>query len=306
MDLFLQYLVNALTLSAIYALIAIGISLFFGIVGIVNLAHGDIAAAGVFAALAVFSMLFTDASVDAPSTMQSMAALLAGTAGAVAIGVVFYLVALKPLTGAPPIIGLLSSVGAGFVIREAILNFYPNGRNPQSFPSIIPAKSFDVAGVFIDLKQIVLVVTTAVLVVSLSYVVEKTRLGRATRSILNNREVAMSLGVPVLKVTLAMFVIGAGLAGIAGLLNACYYNVVQSDMGVLLTVKGFTAAVVGGLGNIYGALLGAFLIGIIEAMASGYIPDGSAYKDVAVFAVLIVVLIARPHGLLGRAGGDRV
>jgi branched-chain amino acid transport system permease protein len=306
MDLFLQYLVNALTLSAIYALIAIGISLFFGIVGIVNLAHGDIAAAGVFAALAVFSMLFTDASVDAPSTMQSMAALLAGTAGAVAIGVVFYLVALKPLTGAPPIIGLLSSVGAGFVIREAILNFYPNGRNPQSFPSIIPAKSFDVAGVFIDLKQIVLVVTTAVLVVSLSYVVEKTRLGRATRSILNNREVAMSLGVPVLKVTLAMFVIGAGLAGIAGLLNACYYNVVQSDMGVLLTVKGFTAAVVGGLGNIYGALLGAFLIGIIEAMTSGYIPDGSAYKDVAVFAVLIVVLIARPHGLLGRAGGDRV
>lgn len=306
MDLFLQYLVNALTLSAIYALIAIGISLFFGIVGIVNLAHGDIAAAGVFAALAVFSMLFTDANADAPSTIQSVAAILGGTAGAVAIGVVFYLVALKPLTGAPPIIGLLSSVGAGFVIREAILNFYPNGRNPQSFPSIIPPKSFDVAGVFIDLKQIVLVVTTALLVVSLSYVVEKTRLGRATRSILNNREVAMSLGVPVLKVTLAMFVIGAGLAGIAGLLNACYYNVVQSDMGVLLTVKGFTAAVVGGLGNIYGALLGAFLIGLIEAMASGYIPDGSAYKDVAVFAVLIVVLIARPHGLLGRPGGDRV
>jgi branched-chain amino acid transport system permease protein len=306
MDLFLQYLVNALTLSAIYALIAIGISLFFGIVGIVNLAHGDIAAASVFAALAAFSMLFTDASVDAPSTMQSMAVILSGTAGAVAVGVVFYLVALKPLTGAPPIIGLLSSVGAGFVIREAILNFYPNGRNPQSFPSIIPPKSFDLAGVFIDLKQIVLLVTTAILVVSLSYVVEKTRLGRATRSILNNREVAMSLGVPVLKVTLAMFVIGAGLAGIAGLLNACYYNVVQSDMGVLLTVKGFTAAVVGGLGNIYGALLGAFLIGLIEAMASGYIPDGSAYKDVAVFAVLILVLIARPHGLLGRPGGDRV
>ena len=306
MDLFLQYLVNALTLSAIYALIAIGISLFFGIVGVVNLAHGDIAAVGVFAALAVFGVLFTDTGSETPEMMQSVAAIAAGCAGAIAIGVIFYLVALKPLAGAPPIIGLLSSVGAGFVIREAILNFYPNGRNPQSFPSIIPPKSFDVAGVFIDLKQIVLVVTTAVLVVSLSYVVEKTKLGRATRSILNNREIALSLGVPVLKVTLAMFVIGAGLAGIAGLLNACYYNVVQSDMGVLLTVKGFTAAVVGGLGNIYGALLGAFLIGIIEAMASGYIPDGSAYKDVAVFAVLIVVLIARPHGLLGRPGGDRV
>jgi branched-chain amino acid transport system permease protein len=306
MDLFLQYLVNALTLSAIYALIAIGISLFFGIVGVVNLAHGDIAAVGVFAALAVFGVLFTDTGSETPEMMQSVAAIAAGCAGAIAIGVMFYLVALKPLAGAPPIIGLLSSVGAGFVIREAILNFYPNGRNPQSFPSIIPPKSFDVAGVFIDLKQIVLVVTTAVLVVSLSYVVEKTKLGRATRSILNNREIALSLGVPVLRVTLAMFVIGAGLAGIAGLLNACYYNVVQSDMGVLLTVKGFTAAVVGGLGNIYGALLGAFLIGLIEAMASGYIPDGSAYKDVAVFAVLIVVLIARPHGLLGRPGGDRV
>lgn len=306
MDLFLQYFVNALALSAIYALIAIGISLFFGIVGVVNLAHGDIAAVGVFAALAVLQAVLAAPGTETPEAMVSILAIVAGGAGAIATGVIFYLVALKPLAGAPPIIGLLSSVGAGFVIREAILNFYPNGRNPQSFPSIIPPKSFDVAGVFIDLKQIVLVATTAVLVFSLTYVVEKTRLGRATRSILNNREVAMSLGVPVLKVTVTMFVIGAALAGIAGLLNAFYYNVVQSDMGVLLTVKGFTAAVVGGLGNIYGALLGAFLIGLIESMASGYIPDGSAYKDVAVFAVLIVVLIARPNGLLGRAGGDRV
>lgn len=306
MDLFLQYLVNALALSAIYALIAIGISLFFGIVGVVNLAHGDIAAVGVFAALAVLQAVLAVPGTETPGATVSILAIVAGGAGAIATGVIFYLVALKPLAGAPPIIGLLSSVGAGFVIREAILNFYPNGRNPQSFPSIIPPKSFDVAGVFIDLKQIVLVATTAVLVFSLTYVVEKTRLGRATRSILNNREVAMSLGVPVLKVTVTMFVIGAALAGIAGLLNAFYYNVVQSDMGVLLTVKGFTAAVVGGLGNIYGALLGAFLIGLIESMASGYIPDGSAYKDVAVFAVLIIVLIARPNGLLGRAGGDRV
>ncbi len=306
MDLFLQYLVNALALSAIYALIAIGISLFFGIVGVVNLAHGDIAAVGVFAALAVLQAVLAVPGTETPEIMVSIVAIVAGGLGAIATGVIFYLVALKPLAGAPPIIGLLSSVGAGFVIREAILNFYPNGRNPQSFPSIIPPKSFEVAGVFIDLKQIVLVATTAVLVFSLTYVVEKTRLGRATRSILNNREVAMSLGVPVLKVTVTMFVIGAALAGIAGLLNAFYYNVVQSDMGVLLTVKGFTAAVVGGLGNIYGALLGAFLIGLIESMASGYIPDGSAYKDVAVFAVLIIVLIARPNGLLGRAGGDRV
>ncbi|WJR76628.1 branched-chain amino acid ABC transporter permease [Bradyrhizobium sp. NP1] len=306
MELFLQYLVNALALSAIYALIAIGISLFFGIIGVVNLAHGDIAAVGVFAALAVFQGVLGTAGTETPGLMLSVAAIAAGVLAAVIVGVVFYLVALRPVAGAPPIIGLLSSVGAGFVIREAILNFYPNGRNPQPFPSFVPPRSYDLGSVFIDLKQIVLVVTTAILVVVLSFIVERTRLGRATRSILNNREVALSLGVPVLKVTLAMFVIGATLAGIAGLLNAVYYNVVQSDMGVLLTVKGFTAAVVGGLGNIYGAVLGALLIGLIESMASGYLPDGSAYKDVAVFAVLIAVLIVRPVGLLGRASGDRV
>lgn len=306
MELLLQYVVNALALSAIYALIAIGISLFFGIVNVVNLAHGDIAAVGVFAALAVFQSALGASGTAVPGIAVSIAAIFAGVLGAVAVGVAFYLVALRPLAGAPPIIGLLSSVGAGFVIREAILNFYPNGRNPQPFPSIIPPKSFDLGAVFIDLKQILLVVITGVLVVSLSLIVEKTRLGRATRSILNNREVALSLGVPVFRITLIMFVIGTALAGIAGLLNAIYYNVVQSDMGVLLTVKGFTAAVVGGLGNIYGALVGALLIGLIESMASGYLPQGSSYKDVAVFGVLIAVLIVRPHGLLGRPGAERV
>ncbi len=126
------------------------------------------------------------------------------------------------------------------------------------------------------------------------------------RSVLNDREVARSLGVSVIAVTVAVFALGSALAGLAGVMNALYYNIVQSDMGTLLTVKGFTAAVIGGLGNFYGALLGALLVGFIEALTSGFLPSGSAYKDIAVFGVLIAILVVRPNGLIGRPISERV
>ncbi|TWS97600.1 branched-chain amino acid ABC transporter permease [Reyranella sp. CPCC 100927] len=311
MDLILQHLVNALALSAVYALVAIGISLFFGVIGIVNLAHGDIATLGVFASLAVFQFLLAGGAMDitalsAPAAMATLAALAAGLVVAALSGVVFYRVAFFPLRAAPPIIGLLCSVGVGFIIRESILNFYPNGRNPQPFPAIIPPDLIEIGGVIIQYKHIFVIGTAVIVMFALAYCVERTRFGRAMRSILNNREVAQSLGVSTFKVTVALFALGSALAGLAGLMNALYYNLVQSDMGTLLTVKGFTAAVIGGLGNIYGALLGAVLVGLIEAVTAGFIPDGSAYKDVAVFGVLIAILIARPNGLLGRLSAERV
>jgi branched-chain amino acid transport system permease protein len=306
MDLIVQQLVNAVALCAIYALVAMGISLFFGVIGVVNLAHGDIGTVGVFAALTVLHLVPVDPGGGVSAFVSAGVALVCGVAASAVAGVLVYALALRPLASAPAIIGLLSSVGVGFVVREAIVNFYPNGRNPQSFPSLIPPTVYEVGGVFIDLTHVVLVIVAVTLVAALAYIVEQTRFGRATRSILNNREVALSLGVPVTRVTAMVFALGSGLAGIAALMSALYYNVVQSDMGMLLTVKGFTAAVIGGLGNIYGALLGAVLVGLIEAATAGFVPDGSAYRDVAVFATLIAMLILKPHGLLGRAGAERV
>jgi branched-chain amino acid transport system permease protein len=311
LDLVLQQLVNALALSAIYGLIAIGISLFFGVIGIVNLAHGDIATLGVFAALAIFQFALGGGADDIGTVAPGIAAanlgaLIAGLAAAALGGTLFYLFAFRPLRGAPPIIGLLCSVGVGFMIRESILNFYPGGRNPQPFPAIIPPDLIEAHGVIIQYKHLIVIGAALLVMFALAYCVERTRFGRAMRSILDSRDVALSLGVPVAKVTVAVFALGSALAGLAGLMNALYYNLVQSDMGTMLTVKGFTAAVIGGLGNIYGALLGALMVGLIEAVTAGFVPDGSAYKDVAVFAILILVLMLRPNGLVGRPASERV
>lgn len=307
----MQHAVNALALSAIYALVAIGISLFFGVMGIVNLAHGDISTIGVFVSLSIFSAFLGGGSADASAVsivvaLGDIGALLAGIAGATLGGLFFYRLAFYPLRNAPPIIGLLCSVGVGFMIRESILNFYPDGRNPQSFPAIIPPNLIEVGGVIIQYKHIVVISVALVAVLLLSYCVERTKFGRAMRSVLNDRDVARSLGVSAQLLTVAVFALGSALAGLAGVMNGLYYNIVQSDMGMLLTLKGFTAAVIGGLGNIYGALLGALLVGFIEALTAGFFPGGSAYKDVAVFGVLIAILIIRPYGLIGRIASERV
>jgi branched-chain amino acid transport system permease protein len=301
MDGLLQQLINAVSLAAIYALIAVGISLFFGVIGVVNLAHGDIATVGIFATLSVVAM------AGAPGvTPVELAALAAGIAAAAAAGCMFYWIALKPLSAAPPIMGLLSSVGAGFVVREALLNFYPNGRNPQQFPAVLPERLYEFGGVLIQAKHIAVLTTAIVVSVALSWCIQRTRFGRSVRSLINNREVATAFGVPAVKTTVLVFALGSALAGLAGVMNGMYYNMVQSDMGVMLTLKGFTAAVVGGLGNMYGALVGALLIGIVEAFTAGFIPDGGAYKDVAVFGILIVALVLRPNGLLIRRVQEKV
>lgn len=298
----LQQLVNGLTLAAIYALIAVGVSLFFGVIGVVNMAHGDVAAFGAFAAIAAYN-------VAAPQLGAPGAALVAivfGIAAAGVLGVGLYRFAFQPLGEGPAVIGLLAAIAAGFIIREAIFNFFPSGRNPQPFPQMVPNNVFELAGIFVLLKQLIVLVTAVLLVVMLAILIQRTRFGRAIRSLANNKEVTLTLGVPVDRTLAATFLIGGSLAGIAGILNGLYYGIVQFDMGVLLTVKGFVAAVIGGLGNIYGALIGALIVGLLEAATSGIIPKGNAYKDVVVFGALIFILLLRPEGILRAARGKKV
>jgi branched-chain amino acid transport system permease protein len=164
----------------------------------------------------------------------------------------------------------------------------------------------EVGGVFILLTQILVVGSALGLVVWLATTIERTRFGRAIRSLVNNREAACTLGVPADRTLALTFLIGGALAGVAGVLNGIYYSIVQFDMGILLTVKGFVAAVIGGLGNIYGALIGALIVGLLEAFTAGFIPKGNAFKDVVVFGALILILLLRPEGIIGSPNVKKV
>jgi branched-chain amino acid transport system permease protein len=295
----MQQVVNGLTLAAIYALIAVGVSLFFGAIGIVNLAHGDVAAVAAFAALAVQKLLGAPIGPLSPA-MAALASLPVGIAVGAVVGWGLFRFAFRPLGDAPPVVGLLAAIAAGFVLREAIFNFFPTGRNPQTFASPVPIKVFEVGGVFVLLSQVFVIGISILMVAWLATVIQRTRFGRAIRSVVNSREVASTLGVPVERTMVKTFLLGGALAGVAGVLNGSYYNIVQFDMGVLLTIKGFVAAVIGGLGNIYGALIGALIIGLLEAFTAGFIPGGNAFKEVVVFGVLILILVLKPDGILGH------
>lgn len=294
-----QQLVNGLTLTAIYALIAVGVSLFFGAIGIVNLAHGDVAAFAAFAGLGVQQFLaFPGGPLDIVTA--SIVAIPFGVAVGAMVGWGLYRFAFRPLVGSPPVVGLLAAIAAGFVIREAIFNFYPGGRNPQPFESAIPVVLFEFGGVFVLAKQLFVIGTAVAMAAWLAWVIQRTRTGRTIRSIVNNREVAQTLGVSVDRTLARTFLLGGALAGVAGVLNGTYYNLLQFDMGILLTIKGFVAAVIGGLGNIYGALVGALIVGMLEAFTAGFIPHGNAYKEAVVFGALILILVLRPNGILGH------
>ena len=298
----LQQFVNGLTLAAIYALIAVGVSLFFGAIGVVNLAHGDVAAFAAFSAIAAQNAL----AVHVGPTWASLLSVPIGIGVGAAIGWGLFRLAFRPLGEAPPVIGLLAAIASGFVIRESIFNFFRGGRNPQRFSSALPNTVFEISGVFVLLKQLVVIGTALGLVVCLAAIIQRTRFGRAVRSLANNREATETLGVPVDRTLAITFLLGGSLAGMAGVLNGIYYSIVQFDMGVLLTIKGFVAAVIGGLGNIYGALIGALIIGMLEAFTAGLVPKGNAYKDVVVFGALIVILLLRPEGILGTISAKKV
>jgi branched-chain amino acid transport system permease protein len=298
LDEILQQLVNGLTLAAIYGLIAVGVSLFFGAIGVVNLAHGDVATFAAFSSIAVQKLL----EAYLGSALASLLSIPAGIGVGALVGWGLYRFAFRPLSEAPPVIGLLAAISTGFIIRESIFNFFPGGRNPQPFPSAIPDLVVEVGGVFVMLKQLIVVA----LVIWLAAVIQRTWFGRAMRSLVNNKEATQTVGVPMDRTLTKTFLLGGGLAGVAGVLNGIYYGIVQFDMGVLLTIKGFVAAVIGGLGNVYGALVGALIVGLLEALTAGLLPKGNAYKDVVVFAALIIILLFRPQGILGAVSAKKV
>lgn len=308
MDIFIQQLINGLVLGSIYALVALGYTMVYGILELINFAHGEVTMIGAMVALAVIGALL-GASPDLPGLMVVLTGVLVAVPACMALAFVIEKVAYRPLRKAPRLAPLITAIGVSIILQNAAMLIW--GRGYISFPAILPQDRHDILGASVTDLQIAIVGLSILCMLGLVFLVERTRLGRAMRATAQSREVAELMGVNVNTVISATFVIGAALAAVAGVMVSAYYGLAHYYMGFLLGLKAFSAAVLGGIGNIAGAVLGGMLLGIIEALGAGYIGDltggflGSHYQDVFAFMVLILVLVFRPSGLLGERVANR-
>ncbi|KQV83756.1 branched-chain amino acid ABC transporter permease [Rhizobium sp. Root1220] len=300
MEYFVQQLVNGLTLGSIYGLVAIGYTMVYGIIGMINFAHGDIFMLGGFAALIVFLVL-TSMFAGLPVAVLLLVMLLVAMLMTSLWNWTIERVAYRPLRGSFRLAPLITAIGMSITLS----NFIQVTQGPRNKP-IPPMVSsvYNVAGISISLKQIIIIVITAVLLTLFWYLVNHTSLGRAQRATEQDRKMAALLGVNVDQTISITFIMGAALAAVAGTMYLMYYGVVNFNDGFVPGVKAFTAAVLGGIGSLPGAVLGGLMIGLIESLWSAYFTI--AYKDVATFGILAFVLIFKPTGILGRPEVEKV
>ena len=310
MDIFIQQIVNGLVLGSIYALIALGYTMVYGILGIINFAHGDVLMVGALIALSLINFL-TQAFPEMPSILILLIALMISMASCASISFGIEKIAYKPLRKAPRLAPLITAIGMSILLQTLAMMIW--SRNPMSFPQLLPSEPIDIfsTGASITAKEIVIFLTSILVMVGLFLVVEKTKLGRAMRATSENQQVAALMGVNPNQIISITFMLGGALAALAGVMVASNYGNAHFYMGFIPGLKAFTAAVLGGIGNLAGAMLGGILLGLIESIGAGYIGDwtggvlGSNYQDVFAFAVLILVLVFRPSGLLGERVADR-
>lgn len=308
MDIFLQQLINGLVLGSVYALVALGYTMVYGILELINFAHGEVTMIGAMVALAVIGALF-GSQPDLPGLMIVLSGVMVAIPACMALGFVIERVAYRPLRRAPRLAPLITAIGVSIILQNAAMLIW--GRAYVSFPPILPRGRHDLFGATITDLQIAIIALSVLFMLALVFLVTHTRLGRAMRATAQSREVAELMGVNVNTVISATFIIGSALAAIAGVMVSAYYGLAHYYMGFLLGLKAFSAAVLGGIGNIMGAVLGGLLLGVIEALGAGYIGDltggflGSHYQDVFAFLVLILVLVFRPSGLLGERVANR-
>ncbi|HEY1504004.1 MAG TPA: branched-chain amino acid ABC transporter permease LivH [Stellaceae bacterium] len=304
MAYFLQQLINGLTLGAIYALIAIGYTMVYGIIGMINFAHGEIYMIGAFVSLITFFVLGAVGVTWVPLAL--VVVLVSAMFFTSAYGWTVERVAYRPLRGSFRLAPLISAIGMSIFLQNYVQLL--QGAQVKSLPPVVTGgfRLMESGGFAVQLSylQIIIVLVTIALMAGFSVMIAATPLGRAQRACEQDMTMAALLGVDVDRTISTTFLIGAALAAVAGMMVTLYYGVIDFFIGFLAGMKAFTAAVLGGIGSLPGAVLGGFLIGIIEAFWSGYF--SSAYKDVAVFGVLVLVLIFRPSGLLGRPEIEKV
>jgi branched-chain amino acid transport system permease protein len=308
MEILLQQIINGLVLGSMYALVALGYTMVYGIIGLINFAHGDVLMIGAITCWAII-VTVQEAMPGIPTWLLLLAATAVAAIIAAALNFTIEKVAYRPLRNSPRLAPLITAIGMSILLQTvAMIIFKPNYK---PFPTMLPAAPMEIGGAVITATQIMILGVTALSLSILMYMVNYTRLGRAMRATAENPRVAALMGVKPDMVISATFIIGAILATIAGVMWASNYGTVQHTMGFLPGLKAFTAAVFGGIGNLAGAVVGGILLGLIEALGAGYIGTltggvlGSHYSEIFAFIVLIGVLTLRPSGLLGERVADR-
>ena len=333
MDIFLQQIVNGLTLGSVYAVVALGYTMVYGIIQLINFAHGEVVMIGAMTAFSVINAI-SGAHTGLPPLAIVAAGVLVAVPVCMAVGYSLERVAYRPLRTAPRLAPLITAIGLSIILQHIAMIVW--SRNPLPFPQIVTVTSYHFTGhadgATITNVQLVIILTSVAMMAGLPGLVYKTKLGIAMRATSQNQSVAGLMGIDINTVISLTFVIGAALGAVAGVMVGTYYGIAQYQMGFILGLKAFSAAVLGGIGNLAGAMLGGVLLGLIEALGAGYVGDltnlcqlsswsdaiaercasdpnltlfGSNYQDVFAFLVLIAVLIFRPSGLLGERVSDR-
>ena len=308
MDVLLQQIINGLVLGSMYALVALGYTMVYGIIGLINFAHGDVLMVGALTSWTLIGWM-SEAWAGMPGWMLLLVATLIAMVVCGALNFTIEKLAYRPLRNSPRLAPLITAIGMSLLLQTfAMIIWAPN---PKSYPSTLSREPIEVAGAVISVTQITILATTVITLALLMYLVNRTNLGRAMRATAENPRVAALMGIKPDTVISATFIIGAMLAAIAGVMWASNYGTVQHAMGFMPGLKAFVAAVMGGIGNLAGAVVGGVALGLIESLGAGYLGQltggvlGSQYTDIFAFIVLALVLTLRPSGLLGERVADR-
>lgn len=304
-----QYIFNGLMLGVIYAMVAVGFTLFFGVLDVIKFSHGDTLMVGAFAGLTA-SIVMMKIGLTSP-VLQLLAVVFFAVAvtGLLGAGIAKFLI--LPLRHAPPLNTLLATLMLGTVMREAVRLFYPDGSNSKPFPALLPTSMVELGGLSLRIDNLILLASGLLSIAGVHLLITRTKLGMAIRAVAQDGETARLMGINFEAVVLMTFALGSGLAALAGVMNGLYYYEVNFNVGLLLGVIGFAAAILGGLGNIYGAIIGGFLFAALQVLGSAMLPAlipgiPSSYKDVFAFAVVIIFMAWKPTGLIAEKSSERV
>jgi branched-chain amino acid transport system permease protein len=308
MDTLLQQVINGLVLGSMYALVALGYTMVYGIIGLINFAHGDVLMVGALRRWTIIVGM-QESSPNMPGWLMLVVGTLIAMVVAAVLNYTIEKLAYRPLRNSPRLAPLITAIGMSILLQTlAMIIWKPN---PKSYPAVLSSEPFHIGGAVISVTQVTILATTAITLAVLMWLVNRTNLGRAMRATAENPRVAALMGIKPDVVISATFIIGAMLAAIAGIMWASNYGTVQHAMGFMPGLKAFVAAVMGGIGNLAGAVVGGIALGLIESLGAGYLGKltggvlGSQYTDIFAFIVLAIVLTLRPSGLLGERVADR-
>ena len=308
MDIFFQQIINGLVIGSVYALVALGYTMVYGILGIINFAHGEVVMIGAMIALSIILFLF---KFDIPIYLSLALVFFGAITFCSLLAFCIEKVAYKPLRNAPRLAPLITAIGVSILLQNIAMLIW--GRQYYSFPQIFNNDTYQIFGIAnITTIQIIIILISLVTMFFLFYFINKTQYGMAMRATSEDKNAAKLMGIEINNVISITFIVGASLAAVAGILIAANYGIAHYSMGFMLGLKAFTAAVLGGIGNIVGAVIGGLLLGLIESLGAGYIEKltfgfmGSNYQDVIAFLVLVLVLVIKPNGLVGEKSSTKV